>query len=195
MTPKEGTEVSRDIDPRTSNEMDLIRMTLVSVTFSEVTRDIDPGASDVCLFNIFPHITNPFRTSDGAEKLASLKIIKFRCPRNLASRETMTRTPVINDSLVYKLLKLISLFKSLNIMFPFCCSQINNLFLCFYSLTHTTQTPFILKDTLIYYLTINDLFSDISGACPGGLVLSASEQGPPCLYVTKTASDLVKELR
>ena len=49
MSYKEGTEVSWDIDSRTSNEMDLNNLIIVIIIVSEVIRDIDPGASALCL--------------------------------------------------------------------------------------------------------------------------------------------------
>ena len=188
MTLGEGTEVSRDIDPRISNDMDLNRMIV-----SETTRDIDPGASDLCKINFLSHIitlTTSIVTSDGAETLASLKLMEIRCPRNLASQETVTRTPVINDSLVYKLQKLLrlifsTLFKLLNII-PFsCCSLTTNMSLYFYSSKHTSR---ILKDRPIFFLFTNDPFSDITGTYPSSLGLRALRQGPPCLYAPSIVS-------
>ena len=78
---------------------------------TEVSRDIDPGSSNeiypflfICHY-ITTTTTIPSSVSDGAGKPASLTLMNPRCPQNPLSQETEPWLPVINNSLALSAIK------------------------------------------------------------------------------------------
>ena len=124
----EGIEVSRDIDPGISYEIELRCHLIVTTIFSIII---------IIIIAIFSTITSIHDTpkpalSDGAVKSASLKSMNPGCPRSSGTRETESESPVIDVSL--NLDYFVNTYL-LSINLPL------NSLLALYSILHLTLTP------------------------------------------------------